>query len=285
MRRVILVFSAVLAGVLIQAWSGEAGETDLAVAVPRGVEVSTLLPIPDGALVTLSSGSAFDIDPDGLPVIADGPGLKVMGAAAPLAAFGTAPVEDFAWMRDGALLLLIQHHLAGLGPKGLVLSLEVPAAGMHIRPAGPDTAYIFGGRDEPGNHNVYLFGRDGKIAKLVTVPGPVSAVAGDGALTYVATGQTVLRFAGKEPVRLMLQAPEPIISLEAGPRGLFYSAAARTGYVTADGTAYDFVRGQGGTLRLRGNALYLLVSDGPHLIRFSPVDAFETALGESAPQN
>jgi hypothetical protein len=272
-----IVFASLM--VLIESFGAapraNSANPDFDVAVPKDVQVSTLLPFPDAAAGILAPDTGFDIDPDGLPVVADGTSLKVMGAKAPLMSLGKR-IDDFAWMRDGALLLVSENHLAGLGSGGLVIGLELPNPGMRIRPAGLDTAYVAGGASEPANHDVNLFARDKRIAKLATVPAPVSAIAGDGATTYVAIGAAVLRFSGTEPVRLLLQAPEPIVSLDKGPNGLFYATAARVGYVTDDGNAYDFIVGQGGLLRVRGSSLYLLVHDGARLIRFNPVDAFDS---------
>jgi hypothetical protein len=174
-----------------------------------------------------------------------------------------------------------QNHLAGLGPQGVELSIALPSPGMRIRPAGDDTAYVFGGPTAPANQDVYLFSRDGSVVKLATLPGPVRAVAGDGTTTYVAMDRTIIRIALNQPTRVLLQSRDPFVSLEIGLQaGLFYATTSAVGYVAKDGTASEFIRGQGGLLRLRGSSLFLLFSNGPRLVRLSPVEALEKTLND-----
>lgn len=252
-----------------------AGAVNFKLVVPRNVEVSTLLIPPGSTPAAPGSNLAFDIDPDGLPVFADGPNLKVFGSPRPLATAGSKPIEDFAWMSDGALVLLTQGRLAGLGPKGVELGPATPAPDMRVRPAGKNAAYIFGGAHEPANHDVYLFERTGRIAKLFAAPGPVTAVAGDGKTSYVATERTLIRLAEGKPAKVVLKTADPIISVDVAPQGLFYATASSVGYLSRAGVAYDFLRGAGGAVRVRGSALFLLLRDDGKVIRFKPIEAFE----------
>ena len=250
-------------------------ETPLDISTPKNVKVSALLQ-PDGAKPSAASiAAAFDIDPDGLPAIADGTALKLIGTSQEMLSLGVLPIDDFAWMRDGKLLLITQSHLASLSPKGVVLSLELPTAGMRLRPAGNNTAYIFGGTSEPTNHTVYLFARDQTVTKLASLPSPVTAVAGDGTTTYIASDKTILRTAWNQPPRLLLETRDPLISLEVAPHeGLFYATKSSVGYIDRNGDASEFLRGEGGSLRLRGSTLFVLLPSG-NLLRFGPVEAFE----------
>jgi len=76
-------------------------ETPLDISTPKNVKVSALLQ-PDGAKPsTASIAAAFDIDPDGLPAIADGTALKLIGTSQEMLSLGVLPIDDFAWMRDG----------------------------------------------------------------------------------------------------------------------------------------------------------------------------------------
>ena len=282
LRPLLLLLAATL---LAWSWFGaraRAANADFQVAVPRGVAVSTLVAPPGDSPAIAWTKLAFDIDPDGLPVYADGSSLRVFGSPKPLATTGSSPIDDFAWMRDGSLLLIAQNHLAGFGPHGIALGPQLPAPGMHVRPAGEGRAYVFGGAGEPANHDVYLFGRDGRIAKLLSAPEPVVAVAGDGSTTYVAAGRTLLRLRAGKSVKLLLRTRAPIISIDAAPPGVFYATAASVGYLSSDGAAHDFLRGEGGLLRVQGEALFLMLRDGKHLIRFNPIAGFASGLGKGA---
>lgn len=246
-------------------------------AVPAGVKADMMVS-ENAAAGGTTLDSAFDIDPDGLPAIANGSRLYIFGSAQELLTLDTPKIDDFAWMRDGKLLLVTQGRLAAVSPEGVVLSLALPAAKMRIRPAGADTAYVFGGPEEPANHDVYLFSREGKIAKLVNLPAPVTAVGGDGKKTYVAAGNVILRIAVNEPIRAVLKTKDPIISIESAPDdALFYSTKSSIGYVDRLSRAFDFIRGEGGLLRARGLKLYALLSNGA-LLRVSPTDKFSGAL-------
>lgn len=252
-------------------------EAALDVVVPGGVDVSALYQPDQPAPKNLPANAAFDVDPDGLPAIAAGTSLKLLGSSEELFNLGVLPIDDFAWMRDGRMLLVTENHLASLSPKGIALGPALPGAGMRVRPAGDNTAYVFGGTSEPANHNIYLFARDSTTTKLAILPSPVVAVAGDGMTTYVATDKAVLRIAFSEPARVLLETHEPIVSLEIAPRqGLFYATKASVGYIDSNGKAADFIRGEGGQLRLRGSTLFVLTTHGD-LLRFGPADAFERA--------
>ena len=268
----------VLAAVLISAavsLHAAAAEPAIDLAVPAGVGVSALMR-PDET--KSATPLAFDIDPDGLPVMADGPALKVMSSSSELLTLGVLHIDDFAWMRDEALLLVTQGHLASLSPKGVDLGLALPSPDMRIRPAGDDTAYVFGGATPPYDRDVYLFARDGSVTKLATMPQPIAAVAGDGTTSYVAAGSSIVQVTLNQPARILMEAADPILSLEAAPQGgLFYATKSAVGYVDNRGQALDFIRGDGGALRTRGSNLFVLLSSG-NLLRVGPVERFGTGL-------
>jgi hypothetical protein len=177
-------------------------------------------------------------------------------------------------MKDGSLLIL-DHNLFGASPTGKIAKgPPLPVPGMRIRPAGGSAAYIFGGASEPANHSVYLLGPDGSFVKLLTAPVPVTSVTGDGTTTYVAAGDTILALRPGAKVEAVMVAESKVISLERAPvEGFFFSTASRIGYWSKHGT-YEFMRGRGGILRLRNSALYLLIPEGPYLLRFEHVERF-----------
>lgn len=254
-----------------------AAEAPIGFAIPAGVK-SVMMIDADPAQPDTTAATLFDVDPDGLPAIADGTALRLFGSSRQLIDLGGPRIEDFAWMRDGALLLVTGGRLAALSPSGIVQSLALPVAGMRIRPAGPDTAYVFGGAAAPVNRDVYLFARTGRIAKLATLPAPVTAVAGDGRTTYVAVERTILRIALDQPPRALVETRDPVVSLEAAADdALFYATRSSVGYLDRAGRATEFIRGDGGPLRTRGSTLFVLLSGG-NLLRLGPIDRFATAL-------
>ncbi len=256
---------------------GFAAEPSISFAVPDGVKVGMMVEPDEAKPGPDPAATALDIDPDGLPAIADGAALRLFGSAQELLKLDDR-IDDFAWMRDGKLLLVTRGRLAALSPTGIVPSLELPVPGMRVRPAGANTAYVFGGATQPANHNLYLFGRDGKVAKLASLPAPVAAVAGDGSTSYVAIERTILRVALDQAPRVVLQTRDAIVSLETGPNdALFYSTRSGVGYVDRFGRAAEFIRGDGGLLRARGSMLFVLLSDGS-LLRLGPIEKFDAAL-------
>jgi hypothetical protein len=255
-----------------------AAEPAVDFAIPSGVKAAIVVDSGGTTPKTVSTSTAFDVDPDGLPAIIDGPALKLFGSSQELLALDTNRIDDFAWMRDGKLLLVTQGHLATISPKGVVPDMALPAPGMRVRPAGANTAYVFGGADPAINRDVYLFARNGKMTKLLSLPMPVSAVAGNGTTTYVATERTILRIAFNEPVRVIVETRDPVTSLVTGPNhAFFYATKSAVGYVDRDGRAVEFIRGNGGLLRRRGSMLFVLLTDGT-LLRLGPIDQFDAAL-------
>jgi hypothetical protein len=255
-----------------------AADSLLDFAIPSGVKAGVMVDSGASAGASNFADIAFDIDPDGLPSVAEGASLRIFGSSQELLALNTPRIDDFAWMRDGKLLLVTQGHLATVSPEGIVLSLALPVADMHVRPAGPETAYLFGGKGPSVNHSVYLFSRDGKIAKLIDLPAAIRSVAGDGNNSYVAVENTILRFAINEPVRAVLKTRDPVLSIESAPNdAIFYSTKSSVGYADRFGRAFEFIRGDGGLLRARGTKLFVLLSDGM-LLRLGPTDKFTAAL-------
>jgi hypothetical protein len=279
-RRWTLSIAGTLVAALIPVQAISA-EPTLDLAIPKGVQVNSFLQLGDVKPTQVSPRTAFDVDPDGLPVVAEGSSLELLGSSRNLVALGNFNIDDFAWMRDGRLLLVTQGHLAALSPKGVVLGTALPSAGMRIRPAGEDTAYVFGGPSEPQNHDVYLFKRDRTVAKLANLPVAVTAVAGNESTTYVAADKMILRITLNQPAVVVLQAQDPVISLETTPQdGLFYSTQSTVGYIDRDGGATEFLKGDGGLLRVRESQLFVLLLSG-NLLRISPTDGFGAALGSA----
>lgn len=279
MRRRSILAAALLAALMpLPAF---AAGPQLNLALPKGVQAGAVMPLGDEKPKPPSPDTAFDVDPDGLPVIAQGTALKLFGAPRALLTLGGLAIDDFAFMRDGRPLFVSKGRLAALSPKGAMLGPALPAAGMRIRPAGDDTAYVFGGASEPENRNVYLFKRDGTVAKLASLPVAVTSVAGDETTTYVATDNMILKITLDQQPSLVLRASDPVLSIELAPQGgLFYSTRSAVGYIERNGGSTEFLRGDGGILRARKSQLFVLLMSGT-LLRIGPIDAFGSAFGSA----
>ena len=182
------------------------------IALPKGVHIDSLI-LPDGA-----SGSAtvgFGVNRDGLPVVADGTQLRILGEGQAILDIAPRKIDDFSWMLGAQLLLISGDRLISPGPNGQLRELALSATGMKVRRAGDDDAYVFGGAAEPANHDVFLVKPSGAMIKLATLPSPISDVSGFGTNCYVAIGKRLLHLAEGETVAIVLEAPSDITSIMA----------------------------------------------------------------------
>jgi hypothetical protein len=250
-------------------------------AVPKSVNISVLV-IDQGSeagkqLDTLP----FDVAPDGLPLVADGSALRIMGTAKKSVSVEGGPISDLASLPDGTLALITQKGAAMLTNKGLKLMVPLAEAGMHIRGAGEDIAYVFGAGKQPGTWSIFLLNRNGSFSRYAELQVPVTDVTGDGSTTYVASGRTILRIESGVPAKAILNTSEDIASVAwVSGGGLFYTTSSTVGYLTGNGTAYDFMLAGNARVRIRGDSLFLLIptspeSDEPKLVRFTPASGFE----------
>lgn len=251
-------------------------------ATPKDVTVDILVSLPRDMTKSRDLNN-FDLGPDGVPIVLDGPDLLVLGANKKFHTFSDLSVSNFAWMRNGSLLVVSQDQLADLGPGGLTLGPTLPSTQMRIRAAGANTAYVFGGANEPGNHNVYVLARDKTFLKLITLPTPVVDVTGDGATHYIATSRSLLRIGVPDGIAILLQTSDDIISIASSSQGgVFYATRTGVGYVEKSGAPFEFIRGQSGVLRVQGSSLYFLATPGPQLFRIGPIERFEGLFDSSA---
>ena len=259
-----------------------AAEPAVDVAVPKGVDVSLALRADEPKSAETSPQSRFDVDPSGFPAVAEGASLKLFGTSRELLSLGVLTIDDFAWMRDGSLLLVTQGHLEALSASGIELGPTLPGPGMRVRPAGPDTAYVFGGASEPSNRDIYLLTQDEQVLKLASLPVPVTAIAGDGKTSYAAAGRSILRISLDQPPQVVLDARDPVIDMDlAASGGVFFSTKSAVGYLGSNGGAYEFIRGDGGLVRVRGSHVFILMSSG-NLLRVGPIERFESVTADGS---
>src|ERR1700694_850961 len=105
-RAVISTISALLVALIALQCDEVRAEPTIAIAVPKDVQVDTLFALSREKPNSVSADIAFDIDPDGLPVVADGAAMKILGTSDQLLTLGVLLIDDFAFMRDSSLLLV-----------------------------------------------------------------------------------------------------------------------------------------------------------------------------------
>src|SRR5205823_10304405 len=126
-------------------------------------------------------------------------------------------------------------------PGGLQPLIELPSAGMRLAPAGRDACYLFGGETEVQRRELYLFSRTRPLRSLLRTEAPITAVAGDGVETAVATGSEIYLIAGGRATRIQA-ADGPITSLSgAPPYGLFYTTSTHAAFLHGKGRGFGFL--------------------------------------------
>jgi hypothetical protein len=269
----ILLASAVTPG-LPRAEEGgklEAGD----VVLPAGVSIQSLL-IPQDAAAP--AGGGFDVAFRELPVVAEGTRLVALGDGKSVVDVAPYKIDDFAFTADGRLILVSGDTLISPGKDGPVKVGALSSSGMKLRAAGKFAAYLFGGKDEPGNHDVYLLRPGGELVKLATLPSPIADVSGvvledtfqmD---TFAATGRKIYRIESDAPVELIFEAGADIVSIaKAGADGIYYATKNGVGYVDINRRAHEFMPGHTGVLRLWGDNLYVWSPDERRLLRIDGV--------------
>ena len=169
---------------------------------------------------------------------------------------GPAP-SSFA-LDESSILTVSELYLGQLEGGGATNAVPLPAAGMRLAPSQlSGTVYLFGGT-EATERRVYLVQEDGSLT------------------VYVATAREILRLRDGA-VQLVIRLPDddgPIVSLAALPddETLVYSTADAV-YAVHGLTALAIVTNAGGTLRSKGDALYLLDTRRPMLAKLTGIRA------------
>lgn len=232
--------------------------------------------VPDGAtaamLVTVQAGDAFafDVSPDGQPVIARGDTfapLKDRPERA-VAAFRVAGVDAgaMAFTADGALLVVSGRALGVVTANGFRRLVALPADGMRLVAAGPGEVLAFAGE------HLYRVTAKGRVEHLLQAPAPIDAVAADATRIVVAVGRAVIELGARGP-ELLVQVPSRLTGLAFGPGGGLFAASASGVEWLANGKRAPVISGKGGALRVRGDALYVLFED-EGLLKVAPLDGF-----------
>jgi hypothetical protein len=195
---------------------------------------------------------------------------------------GNQPLDGYAWMADGTFLAVSGARLGMPKEGGFDVLLELPEADMRIAPAGPDLIYLFGGTTEEQRRSIYLYARGGRLLHLVELDLPVAAVAGNGILTFFATGNAIYRLMPTEGTGLVYEANDEIRSLAvAGTGGLFYGTPSGAGFVRGPGQGLVFLRGVPAEVSVYRDDLFIHVPE-MGVLKIAPLSSFDS-VSTSAP--
>lgn len=232
--------------------------------VPDGVTAAMLVNVQDG------DAFAFDVSPDGQPVFAHGDTFAPLKdrPERPAAPFRVAGVDAgaIAFTADGALLVVSGRALGVVSASGFRKLVTLPADGMRLVAAGPGQVLLFAGE------HLYRFTAKGRVEHLLQAPAPIDAVAADATRIVVAVGRAVIELGARGP-QLVAQVPNRLTGLAFGPGGGLLAASASGVDWLANGKRAPVISGKGGTVRVQGDALYVLFED-EGLLKVAPLDGF-----------
>ncbi len=184
------------------------------------------------------------------------------------------PVRDFCWLDDKTLVLLRGSGLDFFRDGKPVRAIALPRRGLRLARADAAHCYLFGGPRGSSNRDVLLFGVDGSVRNLFQAPAAVTAVAGDGRVTFVAAGPVIYAVSRGAQPRAVFRERLPITQLAyAPPAGVFYVTADGAGCMDAPGSGVIFLRRDIASLDSRGGRLLLMTRDREVML-ISPIAGF-----------
>jgi hypothetical protein len=197
--------------------------------------------------------------------------------------------QSLAWLPEGSLLAVSGEKVGAFelaaamkkttGRAGFRPLAVFPDRRVTLHQGAGNSVYILAAGET--STEVYLLARQGKEwarHKLFSTSKRVTAVGGDGKVTFVALQRKVIGLGPGEVQPLFEHPDSDITTLAYSPTlGLFYAADSGAGYL---GSRYDreFLTAPGAQIRLAGNSLYVLPPGGgvlklSGLQRFSEIDA------------
>ncbi|MCW9033358.1 MAG: hypothetical protein OQJ97_03995 [Rhodospirillales bacterium] len=184
-------------------------------------------------------------------------------------------LSDYNWIKEGTLLGVKEAQLGIPSPSGLNLLFDLPDTYMEITPAGWNSFYLSGGRNNSQNHNAYLAKKGQELTHLVKTPDPITAISGDGENTFIAVGRSIFFLSpGKQP-KLIYQLEFDVVSLVyTPPHGLFYASTENVGFVLKSGVGFTFLKATHARLMAHKKNLYIeLPYKG--ILHVTPISSFE----------
>jgi len=235
---------------------------------------------PDEALSLQDLGQDFDVSSTGGVFLRSGTRLicagRPPGERAPAVLdLRTQCPQSFAIDSRDTLLAVHEGFLAKLEENGdFADAIPLPFDNARLAHSIHDGAvYLFEGSED--DHRLYRFLEDGTFQILLKSDAPIVGVGDSGTDVYVATPSLVLRLAPGSPV-CVFKAPDtaqwgPIVSLAVSPdSGLLFFSTSQRVYALQQGVALSIINNAGGTLRVRGDKLYVMDRKRHLLLAFSP---------------
>ena len=314
------ILALVLAGVPAQAVGASAAPSveflrDFTIAVPPGWKAPVRLLVPP------VSDAVLDKVGPSAPLFTVGPADAVwfgvernilINATKGYPVHPGVPLSDIAIIDGGGLLLATDDAVGfvvinaapgttfGDGQMTAIFQpiFTSPVTDAHLSAGANGSLYIFGGAREGGRNDVYLMAPEAvdhapatpralrTLRKVFSTTENISAVAGDGKETFVATGRLVVKVSGakKEMVAALLHPKEPILGLALTHNGLlFYATSSGVGVVTPGGTA-EFVKAPNVAIRSVGDNLYILLRNSFAVVKVEGTGAFRSAVHSASPK-
>ncbi len=271
---------------------------DFTIALPPGAATTVQVVVPPSA-APAAEVSGFAAGPRGSAWLLLESGLLV----GPRGARARPPValQDLARLDGGGLaaatadaigFLLAEPADPAAGPDApgrlafqplAALPVEEPrltpvaGGGLYVHglaPGGGQALYLLAPEGPPGGGPGALRA----FRRLLATTERIAAVAGDGEVTYVASGKQVVRLRpGAEGLEPVLTAREPITSLARSARGLlFYATPSGAGVLTAGGPV-EFVQAPGLLLRAHGDTLSLLLRGSLAVVEVTGLEPLRAA--------
>ena len=194
---------------------------------------------------------------------------------------GAEPVRDYCWLDDAGTLALLRETTVDFVRAGRTIrSVATPTRGMRLARADATHCYLYGGEGEDWARAVLVLGIDGALRHLARLPEPVTAVAGNGAHTFVAAGSVVHFLAtGAEPRPVFSETAVIEELAYAPPVGVFYRTSAGIGCLHGPAAGSLFLRQPTGSLDARDGRLLVLTADRAVLL-IAPIARIPSLLEE-----
>jgi hypothetical protein len=268
LRSSVLVLAIVIVYALVRVgrYASEAREASSIVTIGT-LNLEYVIDPTDARWHAAPFGQDFDVTSSSTVVLRNGNFLYEIrqpfgkGAFSAIKVNGAVP-DSFAVDNDDVLLTVAGGYFGMLDETGATVdAVPLPDASMHLAHSALDgVVYLYGG--EGSDHRLYSFGDNGAIRILLQLDEPIIAVADNHRSIYVATATRIFRVRDNQlSLLLKLSHDEegPIRSLAAALDDdlLFFSTDSRV-YAFRGDAALSIVNNSGGSLRLRGDTLYVL---------------------------
>jgi len=276
------------------------------------LSLAATLPLPKGTRLTLPRAAAgvkaewvfpplktpidsvptrFDVDRKGRPwgglhhkLLIDYPSLRLYEV--------DRPYDDFAWLSNGEFVACAGQELgtidlrkpklkgAAIRPTSVRFNpiLRFRGENCRLHPGLGSHLYMTVSDPTDKTYNVYLLKskrfRSGKIQlrRLLSAPGAITDVAGNGKQTYVAIGKSVVRLFGKKTKRVFSHPKGKIRDIALTSTGkLFYATDASVGFFDK-GKLVEFMQTKKPRLRIRGNTLFIYLSNSHSVLKISGIN-------------